>query len=106
MPTTLNHFRILDYGIFTLYLLSTVGIGVIFTQRKTNLKSYLLADRNMNFALVGISVLAAFFSGITYLAFPSEIYGNGIGFFIVGFCYFIATPITSVIFLPFFCHSR
>ena len=105
MPEALNHFRPLDYVIFLAYLAITVIVGLRFTKQQKDIKTYLLAGKTMGAAVVGISVLAAFFSGISYLAYPSEIYSNGIGFFVVGLSFFIATPITTIIFLPFFCRS-
>ena len=106
MPSALNHFKPLDYAIFTAYLLVTVLVGLRFAKGQKNIKSYLLADKSMGYVLVGVSVLAAFFSGISYLAYPSEIYSHGVGFFFVGMSFFIATPITTIVFLPFFCRSR
>ena len=105
MPLALIHFSPLDYGIFALYLLLTSGVGLLFARQKDT-KEYLLADRSMGYIIVGVSVLAAFFSGISYLAYPSEIYSHGIGFFFAGVSFFIATPLTTIIFLPFYCRSR
>src|SRR4026207_2453099 len=106
MPSALNHFKLLDYVIFTAYLVVTVRVGLRFAKQQKEIKGYLLADKSMGYVLVGVSVLAAFFSGISSRAYPSEIYSNGIGFFFVGLSFFIATPITTIIFLPFFCRSR
>src|SRR5690349_6732683 len=105
MPLALIHFSPLDYGIFALYLLLTSGVGLLFARQKDT-KEYLLANRSMGYIIVGVSVLAAFFSGISYLAYPSEIYSHGIGFFFAGVSFLIATPLTTIIFLPFYCRSR
>ena len=101
-----NCLKPLDYAIFASYLIATVVVGLIFSRGQKNLRGYFLADKSMGFVLVGVSVLAALFSGISYLAFPSEMYAHGVGFFLVTMSLFIATPLTSIIFLPFFCRSR
>ncbi|HEU5118197.1 MAG TPA: sodium/solute symporter, partial [Isosphaeraceae bacterium] len=50
--------------------------------------------------------LAALFSGISFLAAPSEGYANGMAFFLVNLGFFVATPITTLVILPFFYQSR
>ena len=102
MFASLNHFQFIDYAIFALYLLASVLVGVVFVKEQKDIKSYFLAGQSMGFVVVGISVLAALFSGISYLASPSEIYSNGIAFFFVSLSFFIATPIATLVFLPFF----
>jgi SSS family transporter len=106
MFAALNHFQFVDYAIFALYLVASVLVGVLFVKESKDLKGYFLAGQSMGYIVVGISVLAALFSGISYLASPSEIYTHGITFFFVSLSFFIATPITTVIFLPFFYRSR
>jgi len=79
-----------------------VGIGVYFTRQEKGLKSYLLADQNIHWIIVAVSVLAALFSGITYLGAPAETYGYDLTYVWVLASFFIATPITTLVFLPFF----
>ena len=49
---------------------------------------------------------AALFSGISFLAAPSEGYANGLTFYLSNFGFFVATPITTLLFLPFFYRAR
>lgn len=100
------HFGWLDYSIFALYLLITVAIGTVFVRGQRDLGEYLLAGRSMNSLVVAMTVLASLFSGITFLAAPSEGYANGPVFYLVTLAFFIATPITATIILPFYYHSR
>jgi SSS family transporter len=51
---------------------------------------------------VAVSVLAALFSGITYLAVPAQTYSQHLTYVWVLLSFFIATPITTLVFLPFF----
>src|SRR5215207_1605024 len=106
MFAALNHFQFLDYAIFAVYLLASVLVGVVFIKEQKDIKNYFLAGQSMGYVVVGISILAALFSGISYLASPGEIYTNGIAFFFVSLSFFIATPIATLIFLPFFYRSR
>ena len=106
IAASLNHFQPLDYIIFAVYLLASVLVGVVFVKEQKDIKSYFLAGQSMGYVVVGISILAALFSGISYLASPSEIYTHGIAFFLVSLSFFVATPIATIIFLPFFYRSR
>jgi sodium-coupled monocarboxylate transporter 8/12 len=102
----MTHFTWLDYTIFAVYLLASVGIGVAFTKGQHDIKDYFLAGRTMGSVIVAISVLAALFSGISYLGAPSEVYVNGIGYMLIVFALFIATPVTAEVFLPFFYRMK
>ena len=99
-------FTWLDYSIFAAYLAASVLIGLWFTRGQETLKEYFLAGRNMNRFVVAMTVLAALFSGISYLAAPSEVYTSGFGFGLVLFSFFIATPFTTIWLLPHFYNSR
>lgn len=101
-----QHFSLIDYIVFGAYLLITVAIGTLFIKGQRDLDEYFLAGRSMGSVLVSMTVLAALFSGISFLAAPSEGYANGPIFFLVTLGFFVATPVTTLLFLPFFCQSR
>src|SRR5215831_18317777 len=100
--TTFAMLSPLDVGVFGFYMLLLVGVGVYFTRQQRGLKSFLLADQNIHWIIVAVSVLAALFSGITYLGAPAETYGYDLTYVWVLASFFIATPITTLVFLPFF----
>lgn len=100
------HFSLLDYSIFVFYLLATVAIGTLFVKGQRNLDEYFLAGRGIGSVLVAMTVLAALFSGISFLAGPSEGYANGPVFYLVNLSFFIATPVTALVFLPFYYNSK
>lgn len=102
----MNHFSLLDYGVFTAYLLIIVAVGLWAMKGQRDVKEYLLAGRGMNYIIVAISVVAAIFSGITYLGAPSEVYAHDLSFSLYGLAFFISTPITTIIFLPFFYRAN
>src|SRR5581483_8822412 len=84
-------------------MLLLVCVGLYFTrQQQKGLKSYLLADQNVHWIIVAVSVLAALFSGITYLGAPGETFSHDLTYVWVLGSFFIATPITTLLFLPFF----
>ena len=92
----------LDIAVFAGYMLVLFGVGVYFTRQQKSIKAYLLAEQNVHWVIVGVSVLAALFSGITYLGAPAETFFNGTGYILVTATLFIATPITIKVFVPFF----
>lgn len=100
------HLTLSDYVVFGLYMLFSVGVGVWFTRQQKDLRSYLLADQGMHWFLVSISVIAALFSGITYLGAPAEAYKYDLGYLWTLASFLIATPITTQLFLPFFYNLR
>lgn len=102
----MSKFTFLDYGIFVVYLLASVLIGLLFVKEQRNLKDYFLAGRSMGSIVVAISVLAALFSGITYLGAPAEVYAHSFWFVLIALSFFIATPTTNLLFLPFFYNSK
>jgi SSS family transporter len=92
----------LDVAIFVAYMAVLVGIGAWFTRRETGLKEYLLAGQDVHWVIVGISVLAALFSGITYLGAPAESFFHDLTILWTVISFVIATPIATIVFLPFY----
>jgi len=101
-----SHFSWLDYIIFVAYLAAMVGVGVFFVKEQRTVKDYFLAGRSMSYLTIAISVLAALFSGISYLGSPGEVYKHGLGYIFFGLSLFIATPVTNILFMPYFYQSR
>ncbi len=98
-------FSWIDYGLFVAYLVASVLVGVLFVKEQKTVRDYFLAGRSMGRVTVAVSVLAAIFSGITYLGAPAEVYAYGMAFFLFFFSFFIATPITNLVFMPVFYRS-
>lgn len=102
----MTRFSWLDYSVFVVYLIVAVSVGLLFVKEQRTIKDYFLASRSMGFLLVGVSVLAALFSGISYLGCPSEVYAHRFTFVLFGLSFIIATPVTTRIFVPHFYQSR
>jgi len=102
----MTHFSWLDYTIFGGYLAASVGVGLFSARGSKSLGDYFLAGRGMGSVLIAMSILAALFSGISYLAGPADVYKNGFGFGYAVLAFFIATPFAAIWMLPKFCQSR
>lgn len=112
MPSTqvtelpLSHFSLIDYVLFGSYLIASVLVGLLFVKEQRTMKDFFLAGRSMGSVVVAISILAALFSGVSYLGAPAEVYQNGFAYGWVLFSFLIATPITTIFILPFFYRAR
>lgn len=102
----MTYFSTLDYVLFGGYLIASVLVGVLFVKEQRTVKDYFLAGRSIGSVVVGLSVIAAMFSGISYLATPAEIYKNGFAFAWGLFSFFIITPFVTLVMLPLFYQSR
>lgn len=94
--------QISDYCIFGLYMAASLFLGLMAGGRQTNLKTYLLAGHQMHWAMVSISILAALFSGVSFLGAPAETFNHNLIYLWGILAFFVATPITTLVFLPFF----
>lgn len=92
----------IDVVTFGVYIVASLIFGLWVGGRQGSLKTYLLAGHQMHWSLVAISVLAALFSGISFLGAPAESYAHNLIYVWAMLAFFIATPITTLIFLPFF----
>jgi sodium-coupled monocarboxylate transporter 8/12 len=100
------NFSWLDYTIFGVYLLASVAIGLFSARGQETMKDYFLAGQKVNRFVVAMTIMAALFSGISYIAGPAEVYKNGIAFSLVMLSFFIATPFTALYVLPYFYNNR
>ncbi len=92
----------LDYVVFLGYLALSLALGLGVGGKQKSLRTYLLAGHNIHWSLIAISVLAALFSGISFLGAPAETYTHNLIYLWSIAAFFIATPLTTLLFLPFF----
>ncbi|HYF34993.1 MAG TPA: sodium/solute symporter [Prosthecobacter sp.] len=102
----MSYFSTVDYLLFAGYLIATVLVGVLFVKEQRTVKDYFLAGRSIGSVVMGLSVIAAMFSGISYLAMPGEIYGHGFAFAWGILSFFAITPFVTLVMLPLFYQSR
>src|SRR4051812_31887191 len=103
---TTIHFSWLDYSVFAAYLLATLAVGGLFFREQASLAEYFLAQRSMGRVVVAMTILASLFSGISFLAAPSEGFTHGFTFYLVNVAFFAATPVTTLVILPFFYQKQ
>lgn len=89
-----------DYTIFAAYIAVSVILGLMAGGKQKDLKTYLLAGHEMHWAMIAVSILAALFSGISFLGAPSETFGHNLVYLWILIAFFVATPITTLVFLP------
>ncbi|XP_010016085.1 PREDICTED: sodium-dependent multivitamin transporter-like, partial [Nestor notabilis] len=80
-------FTVIDYSIFALLLLLSSAIGLFYAlsgDRQRTVQEFLLANRNMGFLPVALSLLATFQSAVAILGVPAEIYHFGTEYWFLG----------------------
>ncbi|XP_040204134.1 sodium-dependent multivitamin transporter isoform X1 [Rana temporaria] len=102
-------FSTVDYVIFALLLIMSSAIGLYYAlsggkQRTT--QEFLLANRNMGFFPVALSLLATFQSAVAILGVPSEMYRFGTEYWFLGCSYVLGLLIPAYIFIPVFYRLR
>ncbi|XP_071796687.1 sodium-dependent multivitamin transporter-like isoform X2 [Asterias amurensis] len=101
----LNPFTWLDYTIFSAMLAVSAFTGLYHAcvgEGQKSTAKFLMADRSMMSIPVAISVIASYLSAITILGIPSEVFTYGIQYWMVIWSFFIAIPVTAMIFIPVF----
>lgn len=95
-----------DYAIIAIYLALTVALGVACRGRQQDASDYFTARGQLRGKfgglLVGFSIAATFFSGISFLAYPSVVYQHGLSIMVGLACFPIAWAVLHFWFLPRF----
>jgi sodium-coupled monocarboxylate transporter 8/12 len=101
--------HLLDVVIIVVYLLGTIAIGLLFGGRQKDTGDYFTAEgqltRLFDSILVGLSIAATFFSGISFLAYPSVVYQGELGILVGLVSFPIAWAILRFWFLPRYLSS-
>ncbi|XP_076188554.1 sodium-dependent multivitamin transporter isoform X2 [Aptenodytes patagonicus] len=102
-------FTVIDYSIFALLLVLSSAIGLFYAlsgDRQRTVQEFLLANRNMGFLPVALSLLATFQSAVAILGVPAEIYRFGTEYWFLGCSYLLGLLIPAHIFIPIFYRLR
>lgn len=102
-------FTVIDYSIFALLLVLSAAIGLFYAlsgDRQRTVQEFLLANRNMGFLPVALSLLATFQSAVAILGVPAEIYRFGTEYWFLGCSYLLGLLIPAHIFIPVFYRLR
>lgn len=91
-----------DWCVLLITLLSIVVYGVWKSRGTKNIEGYLLADRQLPWYQVGLSVMATQASAITFLSAPGQAYGDGMRFVQFYFGLPLAMIVICIAFIPVF----
>ncbi len=92
----------LDWWILIVTIGLIVWYGIYKSRRSNDIRSYWLADRQLPWYHVGLSVMATQASAITFLAAPGQAYGDGLRFVQFYFGLPLAMIVLCAFFLPIY----
>lgn len=90
----------LDLLIVAIYLVGITLFGLRFRKRQGSLRDYFLADRNIPWWAIALSIVAAETSTLTIISIPGLAYDTNLTFLQVVFGYLLGRVIISFILLP------
>lgn len=90
----------LDLAIVAIYLLGITLFGLRFRKRQKSLREYFLADRNIPWWAIALSIMAAETSTLTIISIPGLAYDTNLTFLQVVFGYVIGRVVISFVLLP------
>ena len=93
---------ILDWCVLSLTLLCIVCYGLWKSRGAKNIEGYLLADKELPWYQVGLSVMATQASAITFLSAPGQAYSDGLRFVQFYFGLPLAMVVLCQTFIPIF----
>lgn len=92
----------IDWYVLALTIISIVVYGLWKSRGAKNIEGYLLADKELPWYQVGLSVMATQASAITFISLPGQAYSDGMGFVQLYFGLPIATVMLCKTFIPIF----
>jgi len=90
----------LDFAIIALYLAGITLFGLRFRKRQRTLRDYFLADRNIPWWAIALSIVAAETSTLTIISIPGLAYDTNLAFLQVVLGYLVGRVIISFVLLP------
>src|SRR6266705_3125547 len=95
-----------DLVIIAVYLAGITAFGLHFRKTQRSLRDYFLADRNIPWWAIALSIVAAETSTLTIISIPGLAYDTNLGFLQVVFGYLLARVVISLIFIPQYFHGE
>jgi SSS family transporter len=92
--------NILDLALIAFYLLGITLFGLRFRKRQRSLRDYFLADRNIPWWAIALSIVAAETSTLTIISVPGLAYDTNFTFLQLVMGYLIGRVIISYVLLP------
>ncbi len=93
----LNH---LDWILIAAYLVGITAFGLRFRKRQRSLRDYFLADRNIPWWAISLSIVAAETSTLTIISIPGLAYATDFSFLQVVCGYIVGRVIISFLLIP------
>lgn len=90
----------LDLAIIALYLAGITLFGLRFRKKQRSLRDYFLADRNIPWWAIALSIVAAETSTLTIISIPGLAYDSNLTFLQVILGYIVGRVIISFVLLP------
>src|SRR5512146_655012 len=90
----------LDLAIIAVYLAGITAFGLRFRKKQRSLKDYFLADRNIPWWALALSIVAAETSTLTIISIPGLAYDSNFAFLQVVFGYLVGRVIITVLLIP------
>jgi solute:Na+ symporter, SSS family len=93
---------VVDVLVVLLYVLGTTLLGVWFTRRQRDLRTYFVGDRNVSWWLVLVSIVATETSTVTFLSVPGLAFrdGGNLTFLQLSFGYILGRCLVAWLLLP------
>lgn len=95
-------FRVLNYGILTIYLLSLVLMGAYFSKRENTTEDFFLGGRRIPWWAAGLSIFGTQLSAITFMAIPAKTFVSDWLYLPTILGMLVLTPVITKAFLPFY----
>src|SRR5947209_9345361 len=89
-----------DGIIIVVYLIGITLFGLRFRKSQRSLRDYFLADRNIPWWAIALSIVAAETSTLTVIGTPGIAYAGNFGFLQVVFGYLVGRVVISLLFIP------
>ena len=89
-----------DLALVAIYLAGITLFGLRFRSKERSLKNYFLADRNIPWWALSLSIVAAETSTLTIISIPGLAYDSNFTFLQLVMGYLVARVIISLIFIP------
>ncbi|MGZ4834467.1 MAG: sodium:solute symporter family transporter, partial [Terriglobales bacterium] len=90
----------LDLIIIAVYLAGITAFGISFRKRQHSLRDYFLADRNVPWWAISLSIVAAETSTLTIISIPGLAYRSNMTFLQLVMGYIVGRVIISFLFIP------
>src|SRR5580704_19162286 len=96
-----SHLRPVDLALVAVYLAGITLFGLRFRKSgDRSLRSYFLADRNLPWWAISLSIVAAETSTLTIISVPGLAFSGDFGFLQIALGYLVGRVVICILFLP------